>query len=206
MPGRPPPGRAGRIWLAEWVATAQRAEELLEHKQQLLRRERRRLSELAERTGREWHARATEADEWNTRALVAGGRDELARSAESVAAVDVRLEWTSQAGVNYPSAVGVRLPSAPAVPMAPALAAAADAGRRAIDAAVQHAAATAALTRVDAELAVTVRRLRAIRDRWLPRLGAEIDTLDLRLDETEREESTRLRWARPAVDMVDAVP
>lgn len=195
MPARPPPGRAGRVWLAERVEVAQRAVELLEHKQQLLRREHRRLAELAERTERDWQARSAEADTWNARSLVAGGRDELRRIAPTVGPAQVRLDWTNQAGATYPSAAAVQLAAPPAVSGTPALTRAAAASRRAVDAAVQRAAATAARGRVDAELAATIRRLRAIRDRWLPRLHAQLDTLDLRLDEGEREEITRLRWA-----------
>lgn len=196
MPGIAPPGRAGRIWLAGRIATAGRAVELLEQKQQLLRQERRRLAELAERTGRAWRVLATEAELWNGRTLVAGGREELHRAQRLAGRAEVRLVWTSQAGVTYPSAAALDLPP-PAAPAGPvALAMATDACRLALDAAVQHAATTAALARVDAELVAVVRRLRAIRDRSLPRLRAELVGLDLRLEETEREEATRLRWAR----------
>lgn len=197
MPGATPPGRAGRIWLAARIETAQRAAELLEHKQQLLRRERRRLAELVERTGREWHTAAVEAQRWNARALVAGGADELRRTARLAGSADVHLVWTSQAGVTYPSTASLTLAPRPALAGQPALWCAADACRHALQAGVQHAAATTALTRVDAELAAAVRRLRAIRDRWLPRLRAELAELDFRLEETEREEATRLRWAQP---------
>jgi vacuolar-type H+-ATPase subunit D/Vma8 len=196
MPGVAPPGRAGRIWLAGRIQTAGRAVELLEQKQQLLRQERRRLAELAERTGREWRVLAADAELWNARALVAGGREEIHRARHLAGRAEVRLDWTSQAGVTYPSAAALHLPQplAPAGP--PALATATEACRLALAAAVQHAATTAALARVDAELVAVVRRLRAIRDRSLPRLRAEVVGLDLRLEETEREEATRLRWAR----------
>ncbi|HET7487201.1 MAG TPA: V-type ATP synthase subunit D [Acidimicrobiales bacterium] len=194
MTGRPPPGRAGRIWLAERIATAGRAAELLEHKQELLRRERRRLAELAERTEREWRARAATADRWNARALVAGGREELRRVAGRMGGAEVRLEWASRAGVAYPATAAVSSPPAPAA-LSPAVAAAAEACRRALDAGVQHAATATALGRVDAELVATVRRLRAIRDRWLPELRERLAALELGLEETEREEVTRLRWA-----------
>jgi V/A-type H+-transporting ATPase subunit D len=51
------------------------------------------------------------------------------------------------------------------------------------------------LTTVDAEVALTRRRLRAINDRWLPRLEASLATLNRDLDESEREQTFRLRWA-----------
>jgi vacuolar-type H+-ATPase subunit D/Vma8 len=113
----------------------------------------------------------------------------------AVPPANLELEWTSQAGATYPSAASVQFTSATDLPPSPALLAAAEACRRAITAAVQHAAATTALERVDTELASTVHRLRAIRDRWLPRIKTQLDALDLRLDETEREEHTRLRRA-----------
>ena len=205
MPGRPPPGRAGRVWLAERLEVAQRAAELLEHKQQLLRREQRRLAELAGRTGRQWAALAAEADTWNARALVAGGRDELSRVASVIGPARIRLEWTSGAGVTYPSIVATDFPGPPAMAGSAALPLAAGACSRALDAAVRHAAATTALARVETELVATVRRLRAIRDRWLPRLAEQLRELDLRLDENEREEITRLRWAgqRPIAPIME---
>ena len=195
MPARPPPGRAGRVWLTDRVAVAVRAVGLLEHKRQLLRREQRRLAELADRTGRDWQARAAEADTWNARALVTGEREALRRAAATIGVAHARLEWTSQAGVTYPSAAALDLPAPPELAGSPALSQAASAGRRALDAAVHHAAATTARARVEAELAATVRRLRAIRDRWIPQLQTQLDALDLRLDEIEREEITRLRRA-----------
>ena len=195
MTRRPPPGRAGRLWLAERIEVARRGGQLLEHKQQLLRREQRRLTELTERTERDWRARAAEAEAWNVRVLVAGSNDELRRAAPSVALADAQISWTNRAGVTYPSTVSTDLPPVPPLPGSATLGAAAEAGQRALDAAVRHAAASMARRRVDLELLATVRRLRAIRDRWLPRLQAQLDQLDVRLDETEREETTRLRWA-----------
>jgi V/A-type H+/Na+-transporting ATPase subunit D len=195
MPGRPPPGRAGRVWLAERLQLAHRAAELLEHKQQLLRREQRRFGELAGRTRRQWETLAAEADTWNARALIAGGRDELSRVASAVGPAHARLEWASEAGVTYPSTVATDFPEPPSMAGSAALPLAAVACRRALDAAVHHAAATTALARVETELVATVRRLRAIRDRWLPQLEEQLRELDLRLDENEREETTRLRWA-----------
>ncbi len=195
MARRPPPGRAGRLWLAERIEVARRGGQLLEQKQRLLRREQRRLAELVERTDRDWRARAADAESWNARVLVASGRDDLRRAAPAVAAAEARVEWTNRAGVTYPSEASVALLPIPSLPGSAALGEAAEAGRRALEAAVRHAAATMARRRVDLELLATVRRLRAIRDRWLPRLEAQLDQLDVRLDETEREETTRLRWA-----------
>jgi len=175
---------------------AGRAAELLGHKQQLLRREQRRLSALAERTGHDWELLAREADRRCARALVGGARDDLRRAARRVGEAQARLTWTTQAGVTYPATASTQLPPPPPLGGNVALVDAGDACRRALDAAVRHAAASAALTKVLAELTATTRRLRAIRDRWLPDLQAQLGELDLRLDETEREEITRLRWTQ----------
>ena len=196
MPGRPPPGRAGRVWLADRVEVARRAVELLDHKQQLLRREQRRLAALAERTGRDWEVLATEAESWCARAMVAGGRDDLRRTAPRVGAAQAELTWTTQAGVTYPATASTQLPPPPPLGGNVALADAGGACRRAVDAAVRQAAASAALAKVAAELAATTHRLRAIRDRWLPGLQLQLGALDLHLDESEREEITRLRWTQ----------
>ena len=67
--------------------------------------------------------------------------------------------------------------------------------RRAVEAAADHAAAQAAVQIIEAELAATGRRARAISDRWLPRLEAWLAAVTRELDEAEREEAFRLRWA-----------
>ena len=61
---------------------------------------------------------------------------------------------------------------------------------------MQHAAATAARERLEEALEETSRRLRAVRDRWVPDLEARLAALDLALDEAEREEIVRVRWAK----------
>jgi len=196
MAGRPPPGRAGRVWLSGRVEVATRAAELLDRKQQLLRREETRLAALAERTHHDWDALAADALHRSARALVAGGRDALRRAAAAVGEAHAELTWITEAGVTYPSTAATRLPPTPALGGDLALVGAAGACRRALDAAVQDAAAAAALERVSAERVATARRLRAIRDRLLPELRAELVDADRRLEETEREESTRLRWTQ----------
>jgi V/A-type H+-transporting ATPase subunit D len=67
--------------------------------------------------------------------------------------------------------------------------------RSAVEAAAAHAVASAAVRTVEVELAATGRRLRAISDRWLPRLEGWLATVTRELEEAEREEAFRLRWA-----------
>jgi V/A-type H+-transporting ATPase subunit D len=60
---------------------------------------------------------------------------------------------------------------------------------------VRHAAATAAASTVDAEVTATRQRLRAIEDRWIPRLHAALAEVELALDELEHADGVRLRRA-----------
>lgn len=55
--------------------------------------------------------------------------------------------------------------------------------------------ATRAVAIVETELAATRARQRAIENRWVPRLEEELRMLEVRLDELDREENVRLRWA-----------
>lgn len=192
-----PPGRAGGQWLRRREATAERAASLLDVRLRLLRRERDRLALLAEQTGGDWERACADADRWLLRATLLGHRRGL-RLATDGATATVTLAWRSTMGVRYPSAAAVELPDAdPSTPSpgSAALAGAAEATRRAVDAAVRHAAAAAAVRRIDSEIAVTRLRLHAVSDRWLPRLRAAATAVRLELDEQERAEAARLRWA-----------
>lgn len=77
--------------------------------------------------------------------------------------------------------------------------------RAALAAAVEHAAAAAALAVMEAETATTRYRLRAVRDRWIPRLQQALTQVKLSLEEQERSDAARLRRAlRPrAQDTAD---
>jgi V/A-type H+-transporting ATPase subunit D len=192
-----PPGRAGRLWLRRRQAAAETG-----------RRTARRTAAAAApgagavhpagRTNRQGlGAHLLEANRWLLRAALIGHRRAI-RLADDGATADVQLHWNTVMGVRYPTAASITPP--PPSPTSPspgtaALVQAAAATQPALQAAVQHAAATAALRAIDAELAVTRRRLHAINDRWLPRLAAAATTARLELDEQERAEAARLRWA-----------
>jgi V/A-type H+-transporting ATPase subunit D len=60
---------------------------------------------------------------------------------------------------------------------------------------VDAAVAVAAARVLDDEVAATRFRLRAVQDRWLPRLQGAATTLDLALAEAEGAEAVRLRLA-----------
>lgn len=197
---RHPPGRGGRIWLRHRLAAARRGADLLDSKLRILRREEQRFAVLAERTRLEWEASVAEAERWLLRAAVLGGqRGVRADPGDSPAAVDVA--WASVMGVRYPARAAVRLPEE--LPRSPVAATAAlpmarAAYRRALEAAVAHAAADGAARVVSAEVRTTRLRLRAIQDRWVPRLEQALAGVEASLLEAEGAENVRLRWVARA--------
>ncbi len=196
MSTRIPPGRAGRMWLRHRLATARRGIDLLDRKLRILRQEQRRLTLRAERTGERWRAASREADTWALRACLLGGRRavRLATTGEELA--QVRVDWTDAMGAGYPDQVIVVPPSvrpdAP-LPGTAALIRAREAAQTALEAAVRHAAAREAARIVTAEMTATARRIRALRDRFVPRLERALADLELSIDETERTDGARVR-------------
>lgn len=193
---RTPPGRSARLHLAQRLSTARRAADLLERKRRVLLREQRRLAQVLEGTGVAWADSCARAQRWSVRALVIGDRDEVRRSL-AVQPAQAEVTWQTRMGVTYPATAATRLPAVVTGGSA-AYPPAVEACGQALRDGVAHAAALAAYQRVDDELERTQRRLRAIRNRWIPRLEAQLHGLDVSLDQAEREELTRLRWSRPA--------
>jgi V/A-type H+-transporting ATPase subunit D len=101
-------------------------------------------------------------------------------------------------GVRHPGAADVR-GGAPAdtaaLPGNSALVQAADAYRAALRAAARHAVAAGAARRIDAEVTATQRRVRAVEDRWIPRLTEALRDVEAGIEELELAEGGRLRWA-----------
>ena len=193
---RMPPGRTARRWARRRLEVADRGIEVLEQKVHALAREQRRLRHHVDDTEQAWTRASREADRWFLRAAVLGGATQfdLARPAGDA---DATITWRSIMGVAAPSEV--RVTPAPQVPVGSlahtsALAHAATAHRQAVVAALDHAAATRALAVVEGELAVTRRRLRGLRDGWVPRLEQALHDVELRLAEDEREDMVRSRW------------
>jgi V/A-type H+-transporting ATPase subunit D len=58
--------------------------------------------------------------------------------------------------------------------------------------------ASRAVAAIRTEIASTRRQLRALQQRWLPRLDAAHAGLLIQLDDQEHEEHVRLRWAADA--------
>jgi V/A-type H+-transporting ATPase subunit D len=73
--------------------------------------------------------------------------------------------------------------------------AARQAHRAALAAAVRHAAAAEAERVIEAETVATRHRLRAIRDRWIPRLERALAEVTFAIEEQERADAARLRLA-----------
>ena len=194
---RVPPGRAGRLWLRRRLDVARRGAELLDHKLRILHAERQRLALLVERTGAAWAAASLDADKWLLRACLQGGQRGV-RLAATAAPLDMDVTWTRSMGVRYP-AEATFAAARPDPGEAPAgnaaLVTAREAHRAAVDAAVRHAVAEGAARVVAAEEAATRRRLRAIEERWVPRLEEALAGVELALEEREHAEGVRLRWA-----------
>jgi V/A-type H+-transporting ATPase subunit D len=193
---RHPPGRAGRLWLRKRLEIARRGSDLLDRKLRILRREQERLALLVQRTGEEWQRTCGDAETWLLRAALLGGQRAL-RLAGDGAPAEVTVVWAETMGIHYPVQATCAPPGdrGPLAPRSAALGQAASAHRTALAAALRHAAATAAARTVDDEVAVTRQRLRAIEDRWIPRLQAALAEVELTLDEQERADGVRLRRA-----------
>jgi V/A-type H+-transporting ATPase subunit D len=196
LTARVPPGRSGRLWLRRRIDTASSGRDQLDRKLRILVPERQRLQILNERSQQEWEAACDEARTWLLRASILGGQDAL-RGAVAPQFATVAISWTTAMGLDYPVDVQLtgRAPDAPVAPGNAAIGPTAAAFRAALVCGVRLAAAQEALRRVDAEIAVTRQRLRALDRRWLPSLTDALDRLELALDQAEQEDGIRLRRA-----------
>ncbi|GAA4472783.1 V-type ATP synthase subunit D [Phytohabitans houttuyneae] len=193
---RIPPGRAGRLWLLRRLESARLAADLLDRKLRILHREQERLRARTQGTEAAWQTAWRTADTWGLRAALLGGRRELQTAARPPSEVDI--SWTTVMGLRYPATATCRAVPDPAGVRwsgTAATVAAAAAYQKAVDAAVAHAAAKAAYQAVRVEVTATQRRRRAITQRWIPRLEEALRVLIQRLEEAERAEAVRMRWA-----------
>ena len=188
-----PPGRAGRLWLTRRLAVARRGAELLDRKLRILREETRRLQDVAAQTAADWDRCCADAERWLLRASMLGGERAIRLAAVGPGA-DVTISYGSTMGVRYPDGAACRIP-VPTEWDGPALAAAREAHGRALEAAVRHAAAAEALRVVEAEMLATRYRLRAVKNRWIPRLEQALAEVTLALEEQELADTARLRLA-----------
>jgi V/A-type H+-transporting ATPase subunit D len=197
-----PPGRSGLLWLSRRLDTARRGGALLERTLVILRQEHRRVAEHAGHSRDRWHQCAEQARTWLTRsALVAGESSVPPALVTGDGEAQVSVRWAATMGLRYPAAAELVVPperlGGPPVSSAALLQARA-AHELALHAAVDHAVAAAATRMIDTEIIVTGQRLRAIEDRWIPRLEAARRELALALADVENAEQARLRRAMGA--------
>jgi len=196
---RIPPGRAGRQWLVARIATAEHARDLLEQKRAVLLVAERDAGRRATEATAAWHASAAEAARWLERtALLDGERAQRLAQAHAGPPAEVRITPGTTMGVSVPTAGELELAPAPETALLPggtALTAAISAHRLALGAALRAAVERQAHERLAAELLSTVRRVRAIDSRWLPLHQRSLAVLEQTLDENDRAEGARIRWA-----------
>jgi V/A-type H+/Na+-transporting ATPase subunit D len=188
-----PPGRAGRLWLTRRLQVARRGADLLDRKLRILQAELGRRREVAAQTAAEWDRCCADAERWLLRASMLGGQRAVRLAADGQAA-DVTISYDVTMGVRHPASTRCRIPD-PATWDGPTLAATRQAHGAALSAAVRHAAAAEALRVIEAEALATRYRLRAIRDRWVPRLEQALAEVTLALEEQELADAARLRLA-----------
>lgn len=195
---RIPPGRAGRTWLLARLEVAHRGAELLDRKRQVLLGEQARVRADAEQARRDWAQAADQVETWTSRAGIVDGPgrlDLLARHAQDRASLEV--SWLNFMGARMPRADAIDVPEPPAVSALGGSSAAALLARaccEATRAAARYAIAERAESELSAELGRATRRLRALRERWIPQHERALAALDLALDESQREQAIRVRW------------
>jgi len=194
MPGRRlavPPGRAGRLWLQRRLRVAERGGDLLDRKLRILRGELGVLRAAQERSAVDWDRCSADAERWLLRAALLGGQRSIRLAADGGLA-DVNISYASVMGVSYPAGAACVIPE-PGTWDGPAIAGARQAHRTALAAAARHAAATEAVRLVEAETLATRYRLRAVKDRWIPRLEQALAEVTLAIEEQEIADAARLR-------------
>jgi V/A-type H+-transporting ATPase subunit D len=185
------------LWVRRRLATARRGTDLLDHQLRLLLGERERLALRSAQGEADWHRSAREAAALLRRGGAVAGRSGV-RAGHQVPTAVVTIERREVMGVSYPADATVTFPDpSPGAPWAgdAALDAAASACREALAAAAHHAVTEAALRRLDAEIAAIRRRVRALKDRYVPRLEEQEAAVSAALEEAERADAVRLRWA-----------
>ncbi len=143
----------------------------------------------------EWQRRWQEAVDQLLRARALGAGPELDRVARVAPPVPAAVvpDWQASMGITFPGSVRCDPGAPPALTSTAALRPAAAAYHRALVAAADQAATSAAVRRLEVELGATRRRRRAVEERLQPRLETSLRTLDVQLDELDREAALRVR-------------
>jgi V/A-type H+-transporting ATPase subunit D len=191
---RLPPGRSGRLWLAARIAAAHRAADLHDRKLRALLDETDRLGRRAVSARHAWQRDWREAQLWQLCAAMLGGERDLRLTAPPGWA-ELGISWRSVMGTTYPISATCALPEPGQADRGPGTAAgvaAAAASGQALRSAAELGAIEAGRQALEAEIANTRRRLRAIARRWIPRLEAALVDLNQELEEAERAGTVRL--------------
>ena len=193
-----PPGRAGVTWLLRRRQVAERGSDLLERKLRILLAEEQDYALRVGRTRQRWEQACADLELWLLRSAIVSGERGL-RLATDGAPATIEIEWRLTMGVRYPAqAVGGMSATGGFAPDNSALHYATSAAQDALDAGIEHAAASAALAAITAEIAATRRQLRALQRMWLPRLETALAHVSVQLYDIEHDEHVRLRWAADA--------
>lgn len=197
---RVPPGRAGQVKLRRRLATAHRGIDILSRKQRLLADERDRRLPQAASARTAWEDACTGAELWCSRSLRMGHRSQIVLVAAQISSpATVRVDWRNVMAVSIPGNTSCDFPDfglAGASGGTSATDRAVVALADALEKAAEHAAIQRALANIDAELLQTRRRLRLLERRRLPELELALRGSRNRLEQSEREDTLRLRWAR----------
>ncbi len=195
MNARTAPTRAVRQQLVERLALADRAAGLLRSKEEALGRERIRLEGHDTRAREEWGRCWQEAVHQVLLARALGATPELDRMVRAAPPTPAAVapDWQTSMGITFPGSVRCDPGAPPPLTSTAALRPAAAASRRALAAAAEQAATSAAVRRLEVELAATRRRRRAVEERLQPELETSLRTLDVQLDELDREAALRVR-------------
>jgi len=188
-----PPGRAGRLWLTRRLQLARRGADLLDRKLRILQAELGRFRDAEARTAAEWDRCCADAERWLLRAAMLGGERAVRLAADGQLAT-VTIPYAVTMGIRHPATAACLIPAATTWDGA-ALARTRQAHADALAAAAQHAVAAEALRLIEAETLATRYRLRAVEDRWIPRLEQALAEVTLALEEQERADAARLRLA-----------
>jgi len=188
-----PPGRAGRLWLTRRLQVARRGADLLDRKLRILQAELSRFREAETRTAAEWDRCCADAERWLLRASMLGGERAVRLAADGQPAA-VTIPYTVTMGVRHPASPACVIPASVTWD-GPTLTRTRQAHAAALEAAVRHAAAAEALRVIEAEVLATRYRLRAIEDRWIPRLEQALAEVTFALEEQELADAARLRLA-----------
>ena len=188
--------RSARLHLRANLDLARHAVELLHNKEEALQREQARLEGHAKRTEQQWLDHCHDASTWLLRARALGASSEVTSMLDDAfQPAEVTVAWQAAMGVTYPGEVHCTPATPPNLTSTAALVPTTTAYQTALTAGAEHAAATAALHRLETELSNTRRRRRAIEQRLQPRLETQLHQLDLDLDERDRDAAVRTQLA-----------